>query len=306
VKTEKAMQSSVPVGGAGPVSTGVVIRVHGSPTLPALIYLPGLHGDWTLVASFRSAIAGKVRFVEITYPRTRAWSLNDYAAGIEQALLAQGVAKGWLIGESFGSQPAWQIIQRSSERNKARAPGNQSPSPRADSGSEPGFQPLGLILAGGFVKHPWPWGVKCLRYLNRRIPRAVMRELLRAYATYARFRHRQAADTLANIAEFVVNRQHPDDPGAMDLRYTLIAESDLRPTAEACRLPVFHLAGLVDPIVPGGVVRRWLKANSPGYRGGITLLRADHNVLGTAPVQSANLVLEWIGSVEPEKCAYGL
>ena len=38
------------------------MRVHGDASLPTLIYLPGLHGDWTLVSSFRAAIAGRVRF----------------------------------------------------------------------------------------------------------------------------------------------------------------------------------------------------------------------------------------------------
>ena len=59
------------------------IRVHGPAELPALIYLPGLHGDWTLIGGLRASLVGRVRFVEFTYPRTVAWSLDDYAAAIE-------------------------------------------------------------------------------------------------------------------------------------------------------------------------------------------------------------------------------
>ncbi len=59
------------------------LRLHGDDSLPTLIYLPGLHGDWTLVASFRRALAGRVRFVEFTYPRTLTWPLDDYATAIE-------------------------------------------------------------------------------------------------------------------------------------------------------------------------------------------------------------------------------
>ena len=62
------------------------IRVHGEAGLPTLVYLPGLHGDWTLVGSFRHAVSGRVRFVEMTYPRTLAWSLDDYGREIEAAL----------------------------------------------------------------------------------------------------------------------------------------------------------------------------------------------------------------------------
>src|SRR5438132_2381459 len=88
------------------------IRVHGDALLPTLVYLPGMHGDWTLVSSLRAAMAGRVRFVEFAYPRTVTWSLDDYAEAIEEALLANGIERGWLLGESFGSQPAWAIIAR--------------------------------------------------------------------------------------------------------------------------------------------------------------------------------------------------
>src|SRR5882724_284489 len=105
------------------------MRVHGDASLPTLVYLPGMHGDWTLVSSFRAAVAGKVRFVEFAYPRTERLSLDDLAAAIEEALLANGIESGWLLGESFGSQPAWALLA------KGR-----------------GFQAHGLILAGGFVR----------------------------------------------------------------------------------------------------------------------------------------------------------
>ena len=46
------------------------LRIHGEASLPTLIYLPGLHGDWTLAGGLLEALDGRVRFVEITYPRT--------------------------------------------------------------------------------------------------------------------------------------------------------------------------------------------------------------------------------------------
>src|SRR3989454_8807092 len=127
------------------------MRVHGDALLPTLVYLPGMHGDWTLVSSFRAAIAGRVRFVEFAYPRTVTWSLDDYAAAIEEALLANGIERGWLLGESFGSQPAWAIIQR--ERAGARlsppaagASGNVACEDTLVPQASSGFHPLGLIL----------------------------------------------------------------------------------------------------------------------------------------------------------------
>src|SRR5436305_13178914 len=87
------------------------VRIHdGGPSSPTLIYLPGLHGDWTLVGNFRRALAGRVRFVEITYPRTLTWSLDDYAAEIQKRLAQMGITHGWLLGESFGSQIVWPML----------------------------------------------------------------------------------------------------------------------------------------------------------------------------------------------------
>lgn len=255
----------------------ITLRIHGSPALPALIYLPGIHGDWTLIASFRQALGGKVRFVEITYPRVTDWTLTDYAEGIEAALLEACVTGGWLLGESFGSQPAWEMIRR----------------------QQTGKSPLhfgGLILAGGFVKHPWPWGAKLLRAITAMTPRRLVKVLLAGYATYARLRHRHAPETLADIAEFVDNRLHPDDPAAMIQRYTIIIENDLRPVAESMTLPVFQLAGMVDPIVPWPITAPWLRNHCPAVRDTKVIRLADHNVLATAPAKSAQLVLSWMQS----------
>jgi pimeloyl-ACP methyl ester carboxylesterase len=271
----------------------VLIRVHGSPALPTLIYLPGLHGDWTLVASFRHELAGKVRFVEMTYPRTTTWTLDDYAKGIEEALIAADVHEGWLVGESFGSQPAWAMIGRR-QRGELR------------------LNILGLILAGGFVKHPWPWGAKLLRWLSGVMPRFAARALLRIYAAYAQFRHRTAPETLTHIQEFVTNRLVPGDPAAMQQRYTLILENDLRSVARRMKLPVFQLAGLIDPLVPNWLIGGWLKRNCPGFRESKTILTADHNVLGTAPAKAAGAVLGWVSSCRnvlasgPERSLCGL
>ena len=68
------------------LSDTLQIRIHGDATLPTLIYLPGLHGDWLLVTRFRLAMAGHVRFVEFTYPNTTEWSLDDYAAAVAERL----------------------------------------------------------------------------------------------------------------------------------------------------------------------------------------------------------------------------
>lgn len=268
------------------------IRIHGDAALPTLIYLPGLHGDWTLIPSFRAAVAGRVRFVEFTYPRTTEWTLDDYAAAIEGALRANGITGGWLLAESFGSQPGWAIVGR------AKANLSSPPIPLtltlSPGGGEETFTPTGLILAGGFVRHPWDGGVRFTRWLGGRMSMRLITRLLFGYAKIARFRHRRAPETLAHIEEFIARRTEADRAAAVH-RLDLILANDLRPIAATATVPVFALTGLFDPVVPWPWTFRWLRRHCPALRATRVIRRADHNVLSTAPAESAQQVLAWIG-----------
>ena len=249
------------------------MRVHGDASLPTLIYLPGLHGDWTLVGSFRRAVRGRVRLVEFTYPRTLTWSLEDYAREIEAALAEQGIARGWLIGESFGSQVVWPLVARKR------------------------FQVEAVILAGGFVKHPMRWGVRLAERLCGGVSLSLVTRILFGYAKVARYRYRHAPEVAANIQEFIDRRTEPDRQAAVH-RLRLIAQNDPRPIARGTSLPVYALTGLVDPIVPWCFVRPWLKRNCPSLREYKIIGRADHNVLGTGSQAAADQVLRWMAGGE--------
>jgi pimeloyl-ACP methyl ester carboxylesterase len=249
------------------------LRVHGEASLPTLIYLPGLHGDWTLVGGFLQALNGRVRFVEITYPRTLVWSLDDYAAAIETALAQKRIVSGWLLGESFGSQPLWALVARGK------------------------FMAQGVILAGGFVKHPMRWTMWLAERLTGRMSNTLFVWIIFSYAKIARFRYRHSPETLARIDEFVARRTDLDRRAAQH-RLHLIAGFDPRQVASQTKLPVFGLSGILDPIVPWPFVRRWLKRNCPTLRDYKIIKSADHNVLGTAPKRAARQVLEWMNGLQ--------
>jgi pimeloyl-ACP methyl ester carboxylesterase len=255
------------------VEDQIQIRIHGEGGKPTLIYLPGLHGDWTLVGSFRAALDGRVRFVEITYPRPSHWSLHQYADAVTNALAANKISEGWLLGESFSSQIAWAILDRAGQN---------------------GFRMQGLILAGGFVRHPVMGAVYFAKCVNRGMPLWMIKLFCAVYSRYAKFRHRRAPETLAGISEFVTNRTNETDRQAMCHRYDIIVQNDLRPVARQARLPVYQLCGLFDPIVPWPFVQPWLKRDCPGFRGCKVIWNADHNVLATAPKASADWVLRWM------------
>jgi pimeloyl-ACP methyl ester carboxylesterase len=273
------------------------LRIHGDALLPTLIYLPGLHGDWTLIGSFRKAVGGRARFVEITYPRTLTWSLDDYAATIEAALAHNGITSGWLLGESYGSQVLWAMVGRASSRaagdtsNSNYESGSSGASPHQ--AAKQNFQIEGVILAGGFVKHPMRWAVRLAEKLTGRISTALFVRILFGFAKISRFRYRRSPETLATIDEFVVRRTELDRRAAQH-RLHLIAQSDPRPIASQTTLPVFGLTGILDPLVPWPFTRRWLRKNCPALRDYKIIRRADHNVLSTAPVEAAQQVLDWM------------
>jgi len=258
---------------SGKMAEELQLRIHGEASLPTLVYLPGLHGDWTLIGGFRKAIGQKVRFVEFTYPRTLTWSLDDYAAAIETALAKNGITGGWLLGESYGSQVLWALVARGK------------------------FSAQGAILAGGFVKHPLRWAVRLAEKLTGRISDAMVVRLIFAYAKIARFRYRRSPETVAGIDEFVSRRTGFDRLAAQH-RLHLIAENDPRPIARRTQLPVFGLTGVPDPIVPWPWVRSWLKKNCPALRDYKLIWGGDHNVLSTTPREATRQVLEWMSLPE--------
>ena len=245
------------------------LRIQGDASLPTLIYLPGLHGDWTLISSFKRALGNRARFVEVTYPRTLTWSLEDYAANLETALAAQGITRGWILAESFSSQVLWPMIARGR------------------------FQIHGIILAGGFVKHPVQAGVRFAEKIGRGIPLSLLTRIMFGYAKFARYRYRHSPETRASIQEFIARRTELDRQAAVH-RLRLIAASDFRDIAKTTSIPTFAISGVLDPIVPWFVVRPWLRRHCPALREYKIMWRADHNVLSTAADASADQVVRWM------------
>jgi pimeloyl-ACP methyl ester carboxylesterase len=247
----------------------VQVQIYGAASQPALIYLPGLHGDWTIIGGFRRAVGDRVRFVEVTYPRTLTWSLADYAAGIAEALRANGIAGGWLLGESFGSQVAWEMA------------------------AGEGFSIEGIILAGGFVRHPSRVAVKLAERFAGGIPLNWLVRVLFGYARIKQLRYRHCPEAVKAIQEFLARRTEEDRQAAKH-RLHLISNSDACEIARHVRVPVYALSGSIDPVVPWFPVRRWLRRNCPALRDFKIIWPAEHNVLSSAPNPAARQILEWI------------
>lgn len=259
-----------------PDSPDVQLRGHGDPALPTLLHLPGLHGDWTLLGPFRPQLAGRARLIETTYPRRPEWRLPDYCRAVEERLGKLGVRRCWLLGESFSSQVAWELLARQAGR----------------SADEASCEFAGLILVGGFIKHPWPRGVWLAQRASAGVPGWVLRAACGTYGWLAR--RRCDAQVCAEVTEFVARRLVEADRVTISARYRLIAANDPRPGARRATLPIYQLSGALDPIVPWWQVRPWLRRHCPGFRESRIFVSAGHNVLLSAPAASAEQILAWI------------
>jgi len=207
--------------------------------------------------------------VEITYPSTLTWSLEEHAEAVETVLAEHQVVNGWVLAESFGSQIAWVLLGRKH------------------------LTVQGLILAGGFVRHPFRTGARLAQKFCDDISFSILRRILFGYARVSRFRFRRSPETFEEIQEFVAGLT-PHDLQAAKHRLHLVAQSDLCSIASQARLPIYALSGLFDPVVPWMWVRRWMKNNCAALREYKIIWHADHNVLGTAPVKAAEQVWSWM------------
>lgn len=251
------------------------VRTDGDPSHRTLIYLPGVHGDWTLFSGFRELAKEKFFLVQFTYPRTLSWSLEDYARGVSKALAEAGIVGGWVLAESYSSQVAWAWLKLADE----------DPLP---------FRFDGIILAGGFVRYPAPITLRVARAFFAVAPWRLWKLLFWVYLRYSGFRHRNAPGAACEGREFV-ERRTPLDIEAIRARLRLIAEYDPQPIASRVKCPIFLLAGTIDPVVPVWPVLRWLRRNCGSFKEHRIIWPADHNVLGTEPGKALAQIEQWLG-----------
>jgi pimeloyl-ACP methyl ester carboxylesterase len=250
------------------------IKLDGDRSNPCLIYLPGVHGDWTLFTSFRDLAKENFFVVQITYPRTLTWTMEEYGKAVARAVEQLGIGSGWVLAESFSSQVAWAWLQQSQE----------------NAGT---FRFLGIILAGGFVRYPIPWLVRGVGRFFDLAPWRLWKVLFWIYVRYSSFRHRNAPASAATVDEFMARRTRLDI-AAMRHRLSLIAQYDPRAVASRVPCPVYLLAGTIDPIVPTWPVLSWLRKNCPSLKARRIIWPADHNVLGTEPAKSLEQIKRWL------------
>lgn len=246
-------------------------RLNETGTGPVVVYLPGLHGDWTLIRGLRERLDRQVRFIELAYPRGGHWTLEDYAVAVSGRLHSLGVLRFHLLAESFGSQVAWAMI----------------------AGARNSEQVQSLILAGGFVRHPFAWGATGAAGTTARFPSVLLRCFMHLWTPVARVAYEKRPGLADDFRAFAKERAAAGDREAIASRLRMIAINDPSEIAGATRVPVRYLSGFWDPVVPWPMVRRGLRTRCPGYRETHVIASADHAVLVARPTSAAAKILEW-------------
>ena len=184
--------------------------------------------------------------------------------------LGQGIRQGWVLGESFASQITWTLLAR--ER----------------------FQVSGVILAGGFVKHPVRWTMRPAKFLCWW---PLLRWFIPAYRACRKLVRLGGlgSNGQTDLVEAFLVRRTELDLAAARHRLDLIADNDPRAIAAQTRVPIYAPTGWLDPIVPWPFVRFWLRRHCPALRDYRVIWFSDHTVLNTAAEPAARQILAWMG-----------
>jgi pimeloyl-ACP methyl ester carboxylesterase len=129
-----------------------------------------------------------------------------------------------------------------------------------------------------------------------RMPMGFFVRVVFAYAKFARHRYRKTPETVAGIDEFLARRRTESDRDAARHRVHLVAQNDPSATVKGLQVPCYALSGFLDGLVAWPRVRRWLKKNCPTFREFVVVRGADHAVLNTGVLESAQWVLKWMGA----------
>lgn len=254
---------------AAGVPDSILHRLSGPEDAPVVVYLPGLHGDWTPLNRTRLHLSRHFRLVELSYPQRAEWDLADYADAAEERLTELGLGPVHLLGESFSSLVCWELLRRHPRRA------------------------LSLTLAGGFCQPPHPRGLRLLALGFGVLPGALWNRGVEAYCMSLAWRARPVAGDAQQEPLFFAARGRRG-LRAMRKRLAIIQSADFRSLLGELTLPVGYIGGGSDPIVP---VRREIETLRRGLPAACRFRwrlvdGAPHPILPARPVECTRFIVD--------------
>lgn len=244
-----------------------------------LLWLPGVHGCWTPLERARPLFEGSLQLIEVAYPLFDHWSLEHYAAALENLLDALELESVHLVGESFGSLVAWQFGLSRAARVRSH------------------------VLVGGFCQAPRLRVAATAGLGLSLVWSPAFDSVVDAYVAWKGTRGE------ARAAPPGV-RPYPAVRGARGQRATanrmrLIQQSDFRQHLADVRFAVRYVGGAADRVVPVEREISTLAHRLPAASGFESELieRAPHAIIASHPKETAERIGHWVRAIERERVA---
>ncbi len=248
-------------------------RISGPEQAPVLVYVPGIHGDWTPMVNCRGYLARRLRLVELAYPWRARWLLDDFADALAAKLDELGIESAHLLAESFGSIVGWQFALTRPRRVRS------------------------LVLAGGFCRPPWSSFLPAALATMAAIPPRWVDSVIGAYIRLHAGRRDYDAD--AGFPPFSASRGR-EGWRACRNRLRVIRATDLRRRLGEIRCPVAYVGGGRDLVVP---VRREIRCLRESLHPDCRFTQwivegAPHPILPARPQSVANWIADRVEEAE--------
>ena len=254
-------------------ATGLVHQTTGNQDAPPIVYLPGVHGDWTPQVAARPLIGRDYHFVETAYPRIETWSIDDYGRALNNLLDELGIEAAHVVGESFGSLVGWQFGIANPGRVRS------------------------FTLVGGFAQPPRFRIAAAAAAALTTLPTALLESSIDFYVS--------GKSALGEFREMFELGAYPATRTEQGRRATanrmrIIQASDFSDQLAQVEFPVRYLGGAKDIVVP---VRReiaTLEAKLPPHCDFQSeLLRGTpHAMIASHPEQTVDRISRWVNEVE--------
>lgn len=244
-------------------------RVTGDAGAPPLVYLPGVHGDWTPLAQARGPLSQRFRLIEVAYPRHPEWDFEHYVEALSDLFDSLKTGPVHVAAESFGSLVGWEFALREAERIRS------------------------MILVGGFTQSPG-YRVNFARRGLQLLPSKVLETGIDAYVAL-RGRHRVIPEMAGDTRPYAAVRT-PKGRLATARRFELIRSADYVPILPDIAFPVRYIGGAADRVVPVKREIELLETHLPPPSGFESHLIPDapHMIIASHPEVTVRRITEWI------------
>lgn len=258
----------------------LVYQVSGPTDAPAIVYLPGVHGDWTPNEAARMHLTRGARLVEVAYPRREEWALGDFAASLVRLLDRLDIGSAHLVGESFGSLVAWEAGLTQPDRVSS------------------------LLLVGGFVQPP-PFRVATsAKWFLRGLPTPALEMGIDAYVHYKSRKGERRLGKSEGVSPYAASRTRGGKRATAN-RMAIIERSDFRERLSRVPHPVRYIGGSNDTVIPVARELSTLRQHLPAHTTFESQLidGAPHAIIVSHPEITTGALTRWVNDIEQSRKA---